>query len=365
MSWNFFILPMILYFLLLLFIRLRWPAARKRKKSEDPELPLSLIIAYRDEARHLPRLLSALEAQRFPPEFFEVIFADDHSGDEGPQLLHSYRGPLKLRLISSSGEGKKKALVEGLAAARHAHCLFTDADCLPGPDFLRAVSDAFSRGHDWVGGQVAVNDTGTFIARFESYDQAALMAITAASYTPGKPALASGAFMALPRQLLDSASLNAGKRDAGSDIEILKSVRQKLQSPCFITDPDALVHTDAHKSFHSFLRQRSRWAGTGIRIRHPFILALIIAGGFSQLFQLLFFVLLPFAAVPAGAPLLLIAVKTGLEALVIYAPLKNADSTKNFLLFFPFVALLYPLYLFSAAFLGIFTGYNWKGRKFS
>ena len=92
---------------------------------------------------------------------------------------------------------------------------------------------------------------------------------------------------------------------------------------------------------------------------------MIIAGGFSQLFQLLFFVLPPFAAVPAGAPLLLIAVKTGLEALVIYAPLKNADSTKNFLLFFPFVALLYPLYLFSAAFLGIFTGYNWKGRKFS
>ncbi len=364
MSWNFFILPMILYFLLLLFIRMRWPVSGKRK-SEDPKLPLSLIIACRNEARHLPRLLAALEAQRFPPELFEVIFADDHSDDGGPLLLRNYRGPLSLRLLSSSGEGKKKALAEGIAAARYAHCLFTDADCLPGPAFLSAVSEAFSRGHDWVGGQVAVNDTNTFIARFESYDQAALMAITAAGYTLGKPALASGAFMALPRQLLAAVSLNAGKRDAGSDIEILESVRENLQSPSFITDPDALVRTDAHNSLRSFLGQRKRWARTGLRIRHPFILALITAGGLSQLFQLLFFVSLPFSALPPGIPLFLIAVKAGLEALVIYAPLKNAGSAKNFLLIFPFVALLYPLYLFSAAFLGIFTGYNWKGRSLS
>lgn len=364
MSWHFFILPLILYFILLLFIRLRWPSPAEQK-SNVPGTALSLIIAFRNEARHLPRLLAALEAQEFPRELTEIIFVDDHSDDGGPQWLRNYRGPLKIRLFSSAGAGKKKALATGIAAAAHAHCVFSDADCLPGPAFLRSVSDAFARGHDWAGGQVAVSDTGRFAGRFESYDQAALMAITAASYASGRPALASGAFMALPRQLLASASLNARKREAGSDIEILESLRQNLRSPYFITDPAAIVRTEAHKSPGSFLRQRKRWAGTGLRIRHPFILALIIAGGLSQLFQLLFLATLPFAAFQPGLPLLLIATKTGLEALVIYAPLKNAGSEKNFLFIFPIVALLYPIYLFSAAFLGIFTGYKWKGRSLS
>lgn len=362
MSWNFFILPLFIYFILLIYIRLRWPSTAKQK-NRDSQLPLSLIIAFRNEARHLPRLLEALEAQEFPVEMTEIIFVDDHSEDEGPQWLRNYCGPLNLRLIPSSGAGKKKALATGIAAARHAYCVFSDADCLPGPAFLRCISDAFACGHDWIGGQVAVMDKGRFLARFESYDQAALMAITAASYASGGPSLSSGAFMALPGQLLASTLLNVRKREAGSDIEILESVRQKLRSPYFITNPDAIVRTEAHKCVRSFLQQRKRWAGTALRIRHPFILLLIIAGGLSQLFQLLFISLPLFTSLSWGVPLLLILVKTVLEAQVIYAPLKNAGAVKNFLISFPFVALLYPLYLFSAAFLGIFTSDKWKGRS--
>jgi hypothetical protein len=107
-------------------------------------LLFSVLISARNEAAALPHLLAALRQQTLAPTHFEVLLADDHSGDATAELVRAaaLHVPFKLRLISLSAgaTGKKAALAAAEAQARAPWVVCTDADCRPAPGWLAAYT---------------------------------------------------------------------------------------------------------------------------------------------------------------------------------------------------------------------------------
>ena len=95
---------------------------------------LSVIVPARDAAGTLPALLAALDAQVGAGPF-EVVIADDGSRNATPDLARA--AGARVAHTARPGSGPGAARNTGLALARGSLLAFTDADCVPAPDWLR------------------------------------------------------------------------------------------------------------------------------------------------------------------------------------------------------------------------------------
>lgn len=117
-----------------------------------PGPKVSVVVATHGRAGLLGRLVTALEKQTLDRQDFEVVVVDDASADDTPDELHrlAASSPLALRVLrQATRQGPAAARNAGWRAARAPVVAFTDDDCVPEPDWLRAGLDA-------VGGQARV-----------------------------------------------------------------------------------------------------------------------------------------------------------------------------------------------------------------
>jgi hypothetical protein len=122
----------------------------------DAELPmLSVVIAARDERRHIEQALESVLAQRYPG--LEVIAVDDRSTDGTAEILDRLaegEGERRLRVmhiteLPPGWLGKNHALFRGASMATGELLLFADADVVMEPTTLRrAASYMETRGLD-------------------------------------------------------------------------------------------------------------------------------------------------------------------------------------------------------------------------
>jgi glycosyltransferase involved in cell wall biosynthesis len=106
---------------------------------------VSIVVATRNRARRLGRLLDGLRAQTMSSERFELIVVDDGSTDETAKVLDAEmeRGELALRIFRRDKRGgPARARNDGWPAARAELVAFTDDDCSPSPGWLEAGVDA-------------------------------------------------------------------------------------------------------------------------------------------------------------------------------------------------------------------------------
>jgi biofilm PGA synthesis N-glycosyltransferase PgaC len=100
---------------------------------------VSVIICAKNEAHNLLRNLPIILTQNYPN--YEVIVINDASTDKTVQILQEFQITYpNLRVISLTNDhkrtlkGKKHALSNGIAAAKHDFLVLTDADCQPTTD---------------------------------------------------------------------------------------------------------------------------------------------------------------------------------------------------------------------------------------
>lgn len=115
--------------------------------------PVSVVIAARDEARHVEAALASVLGQRYPS--LEVVVVDDRSSDGTTEILRRMeRETARLRVIRvdelpPGWLGKNHALVRGAEAASGEWLLFSDADVVMDPRTVsRAVGFAEREGID-------------------------------------------------------------------------------------------------------------------------------------------------------------------------------------------------------------------------
>ncbi len=110
---------------------------------------LSVIIPVRNSAPGLRICLAALQAQSWPAEDFEVIAVDNGSTDDLEAVRRLFP---RVRWLAESAPGSYAARNCGLRAAVGEIIAFTDADCLPDPDWLRQGAAALADGKTTVAG---------------------------------------------------------------------------------------------------------------------------------------------------------------------------------------------------------------------
>jgi glycosyltransferase involved in cell wall biosynthesis len=95
---------------------------------------VSVIVPVRNGGEQLGLLLDALARQTADPDLYEVLVADDCSTDDTPERAAAC--PVARLIPASTSGGSYAARNRGLAEARGTLLAFTDADCLPGRDWI-------------------------------------------------------------------------------------------------------------------------------------------------------------------------------------------------------------------------------------
>ena len=123
--------------------------ARRSQTSESSASQVAVCVTTRNRSRLLPRLVDALEKQTLDLTSFEVVFADDASTDDTPQVLQTLQrnSALQIRVVRAEARGGPGAGRNRAWRSTSAPLIaFTDDDCVPFPNWLEihvaAMSDA-------------------------------------------------------------------------------------------------------------------------------------------------------------------------------------------------------------------------------
>lgn len=114
---------------------------------------VSVIVPHYNDLASLDLCLSALQAQTYPADRFEVIVADNTS-PAGPEAVERAIAG-RARLVTVAERGAGPARNGGVAIAGGDILAFTDADCIPSPEWLAQGIAALER-DDFVGGGMRV-----------------------------------------------------------------------------------------------------------------------------------------------------------------------------------------------------------------
>jgi glycosyltransferase involved in cell wall biosynthesis len=118
---------------------------------------ISVIVATRDRAASLQRLLCSLDAVVQPPVPFEVVVADNGSSDETPLVLAEWRRSGCSRVVVRVAEpGKSRAANSAIAASQGDLLAFIDDDVVIDREWLVEIWEYFSK-NDCAAAQGAVD----------------------------------------------------------------------------------------------------------------------------------------------------------------------------------------------------------------
>jgi glycosyltransferase involved in cell wall biosynthesis len=265
-------------------------AANRFSDSNIPALEIqqeresfSIIIPFRNEAENLPKLLQSLEHIQYDFENYEIIFCNDHSTDSSCNIIQTWLAIFQgnAYLIQSASHGKKAALAAGINTAKHIWILTTDADCTLSPQWLHAFNFDLAK-NDWLclTGLVYYQNNRTFIQYYQSYENAALVALSGLAITHGKTLSANGANFCFHRQtFLEMGGYKEHQHIASGDDEFTLHAfaQQHPHKIGFMRHREGMVHTNPQASIAEFISQRVRWASKSRWVRNSNVIWMQVA----------------------------------------------------------------------------------------
>ncbi len=100
------------------------------------EVFASVIIPVLNDVDRLRLCLAALDSQTYPKERFEVIVVDNGSAVDPRDALPVNAPPTQVFVLREEQPGSYAARNRGIAMAHGEVLAFTDADCVPRPDWI-------------------------------------------------------------------------------------------------------------------------------------------------------------------------------------------------------------------------------------
>lgn len=341
---------------------------RSPRSSETPFI--SVLISARNEASRLPACLDALARQDYPGDLFEVIVIDDRSTDATSVVAGSFEQRFKnLRVLrvdelSPDMAPKKFALTQGIRAARGEFILCTDADCRPQSKWVGSMASCFAKDVGMVIGYSPIEPRRpvSLMHQFVALDSLALASAACASAAWNKPATATGRSLAYRKKTFDEVGgfQSIGHFISGDDDLLLELVRKTSWKIAYCVATESLVPTDPPVSFGQFLNQKIRQASKG---RHYNLVTLMILVA-VYLFNLSLLTWVPLQYAQTGNSTLWLAwlVKSGAELVCLTVGGLRFRRIR-FLLSFPIVTVLHPLYVVVFGAWGLFGKFDWKDQS--
>ena len=227
---------------------------------------VSLLVVSRDEEAVLPGLLDSLEKQT--AEGFEIVLVDDRSTDGTYRILEEYarRTRREVRVIRNDRDpvgvtGKVQALDLAVGAARGEILLFTDADCVLPPDWVREhVAYYRDPAVGGVFGQVNMVSNGSILHAFQSFDQRLIHQYSSGSAGLGLPTGCFGNNLSVRREAVLAVG---GFRGLGytttEDAALISAVGARSWRIVAATSAATTITTRPQASWGEFVNQHTRW----------------------------------------------------------------------------------------------------------
>lgn len=366
-----------------------WGFQRVRNASVPPidetELPfVSVIIAARNEEDNIETCLTSVLANDYPPDRFEIIVVDDFSEDETVAIVQyhlrkpipTYQGVedaqdypvlslIRMRDHAEAPTGQKlHAIHQGILEAKGEVILTTDADCVTKPTWIRAMAGCMTADVGFVAGPVRYQPGDSLFGHLQALEFLALVATGAGGMGLGKPNMCNSANVAYRRAVYEEYGIlhpGGAPSPGGDEIMAQRVAANARWSVHFCASPDALVETVPLLSFQEFWNQRKRWAGTGPRYPHPFLVAAIM--GVYAFYVLLFAGILCAFLEPTLWPLIgsILVLKILVEATLVYPACVLYNQRWLFRYFIPEQVLQIPYVVFIGI-SAIVNRTHWKGR---
>lgn len=357
----------VLYSLLVVYYWLAWKTVSIFIPAISDGLKISVIIPARNEEKNIGALLSSLQKQTYPKEFFEIIVVDDHSTDNTAAVVKQYDG---VKLLQLKEEGinsyKKKALETGIAASTGDWIVTTDADCIVQSEWLQTIVSYQQKTNAvLIAAPVDLNCNHALLQIFQATDFMILQAITGASIYKKTHSMGNGANLAYVKKVFNEVSGFTGIDHIASGDDMLLMHKISKQYPDkvhYLKSKEAIVSTEPMKTWKAFFNQRIRWASKANKYDDKKITVVLL---FVYLFNLSFLALL-IAGFFCHHYWLWLGVlwiaKTIVEWPLVYSAAVFFNK-QTLLKYFFFLQPMHILYTITAGFLGLFGKYEWKGRK--
>lgn len=361
----------VLYLALIAAYTYGWyKGGRKKELKTETDLSVSVLIAARNEAKHIELLLRSLKNQQYPFALLDVLIVDDHSTDDTANRVREFKlqhPDLPLRLLQNKGTGKKAALHTALYRAIGELVLVTDADCALPANWVRQMAAAYR----WetckmLLGPVVLKPERRFFSKLQALEFVSLMGTTAGAAGLGYPAMGNAANMGFDRQTaLALGAFSPSAYASGDDMFLMMAIRKQFGKNAirFVHAQDTIVETVAQSGLKSFFQQRKRWVSKS-RAYKSFSVV------FPALIVLLFntaLVLTLLAGINKPLFILVFVLFVLLKFLIDYPLLYLASGFLRLRHLLPWALLLefvYPFYVSLIALAGLFLPYRWKGRRY-
>jgi cellulose synthase/poly-beta-1,6-N-acetylglucosamine synthase-like glycosyltransferase len=242
---------------------------------------VSIVVAARNEAVNLDRLLTSLTTQTYPN--YEIVIANDRSEDETSAILERWSTAIpRIRLIhiTHTPHGwspKKYALTKAIEHSKGEIICLTDADCVPPPMWVSGLVQFFSQDVGVVAGYSPYDEgltpktsrVGFFrmlLVRFVTYEETKAALWSAGAIGLGAAWLCTGRNLAYRRSVFDEVyGFETIKHSlSGDDDLFLQHVRRTTRwRIAYAVDSSTFVPTAPPGDFPTFLQQRIRHFSAG------------------------------------------------------------------------------------------------------
>lgn len=360
----------VLYMLIIFAFTAGWNSLKNYSfPHRNPNTSLSVVVAFRNEAEILQKLLVAFLHQTYPIELLELILVDDHSTDKSKAVVEKFikmNKQLNIRLLNADRKGKKAALRKGITSAGGKLIVTTDADCLPKKSWLTEIAALYEENKPrLILGSVIYDGEVSFLQKLFSLDFISLVASGAGSAGLGLPFMGNAANMAFEKQIYLDAGTNALNTGfaSGDDVFFIHYVRREYGSKAiaFIKNEETIVRTPPPENLKAFFSQRIRWGSKARAYTQPWALlvsytiflfnflltALLVSSLFIHWFIIIYVLFI------------ILKMLTDLPLLSAFSRFAGKRKLLPFML--PF-EIIYPVYITYVAFRSLFS-FEWKDRR--
>jgi biofilm PGA synthesis N-glycosyltransferase PgaC len=359
---------LVIYSILILFYLSGWnelkvflPAGR------EASTKISVVIPARNEEENIEKLLLSIAGQTYPSGLFEVILVDDHSTDGTIEIAKKFEFVMIIQLqFDKINSYKKKAIETGIAAASGSLIVTTDADCVVHKDWLKTMAAYKEQTNAvFIAAPVVIENNSSVVQMFQALDFMVLQGITAASVQKRIHNMCNGANLAYERKVFYDVNGFSGIDHiaSGDDMLLMQKIAERIPGGIsYLLSKDAIVSTQAAKTWKEFFNQRIRWASKATNYNEIRI--------FSALFLVYFFncsILALFITCFWNGKLwfgfiAVLFTKILVELIFLYPVAKFYDK-RDLLKWFPLFQPLHIFYTVIAGWLGTFGSFEWKGRR--
>ena len=279
-SWDLFsvIFLIFLFFVAIqlsyvVFIFLRLAFFKEKKAVASTLMPISIIIAARNESDNLYDNLPFILTQDYPE--FEVIIVNNQSVDDSAWLLKALCLQHKNLKVVEIGKnkhllpGKKLPITLGVKAAKYEKMVFTDADCKPASNqWLRIMSESFTENNQIILGYAPYFRTKGIINRIIRYDTA-FIGVSYLSFALAKmPYMGVGRNLAYTKKVFESVrGFKSHYSLPSGDDDLFIQEAAVNQNYTIQISPETFCYSKASETWKGWVRQKTRHYSTSSRYK--------------------------------------------------------------------------------------------------